>query len=371
MDPELPTRRILALDGGGLRAFFTLEVLARVESFVREELGRPDAVLADYFHLFAGTSTGAIVGVLLAWGLSVEEVRKLYQQTARGMFRRDRHPFAWFLRARYREDPLAAALRTFLVEEDGQEATLGSPRLRARYLAVARNASTGSAWPLCSHPALRFNDPTLPDSNLRVPLWQIVRASTAAPTYFAPERIALGAASYQFVDGGVTPYNNPALIAALMVTEPAYGIRWPTGEQRLYVLSVGTGRRRVRYRDSSGRRWNWQGSLPVVMAKTLGTLVEGTTNQQDFLCRVLGRCLYGATVDSEVGDLVPPADADPARERRFSYVRYNSEFPEDLFAPVLARHGGSVPMDRPALIPQFEEMGRRYADEAVRAAHLR
>ena len=374
MEPASATRRILALDGGGLRAFFTLEVLARVEKFVRERLGRPDAVLADHFHLFAGTSTGAIVGALLAWGLPVDEVRAIYRETARGMFRRDRNPLAWVLRARYREDPLAAALRRFFVEADGREATLGSPRLRALYLAVVRNASTGSAWPLCSHPALRYNDPALPDSNLRVPLWQIVRASTAAPTYFAPERITLGAVSHQFVDGGVTPYNNPALIAALMVTEPAYGIGWPGGEERLYVLSVGTGRRRVRYRDTGARRWSWQGSLPVVMKKTLATLIEGSTMQQDFLCRVLGRCLYGAEIDGEVGSLTQSASDDAEESgwgRRFSYARYNSEFPEDLFGPVLSRYGGSVPMDVPALIPAFEAMGRRYADECVRAEHLR
>ena len=65
------------------------------------------------------------------------------------------------------------------------------------------------------------------------------------------------------------------------------------------------------------------------------------------------------------------AGADPGRERRFSYVRYNGEFPEDLFGPVLARHGGSVPMDLPALMPRFEEMGRRYADACIRAEHLR
>ncbi len=371
------SRRILSLDGGGLRAFFTLEVLARIENLVRQRLGQPDAVLADYFDLIAGTSTGAIIGAFLAWGLSVATIQEHYHQAARLMFQRYRNPLQWLLRARYDEDPLTHYLREFFLEPDGSEAALGSARLRTLYLAVMRNVSTGSAWPLCSHPALKYNATDRADSNLRIPLWQLVRASTAAPTFFAPERIAVGGRDFRFVDGGVTPYNNPALIAALMATEPAYGVRWLTGEQRLYVLSVGTGRSRVRYANQGRERWNWQGSLPIVVGKTIAAMIDGATQQQDFLCRLLGRCLYGAPIDREVGDLIPLTREDPLSsvselpERKFSYVRYDTDFSESGFAAILTRYGGAVPIDVPALIPHFETHGRTYALEKVREEHLR
>ncbi len=373
---DFGSRRILALDGGGLRAFFTLEVLVRLEELVRQRLGRPDAVLADHFHLIAGTSTGAIVGAFLAWGLPVARIRELYLETAGRMFHRYRNPLRWVWRARYNEDVLTGFLRRFFVEEDGREAALGSTRLRTLYLAVMRNVSTGSAWPLCSHPALKYNAASRPDSNLLIPLWQIVRASTAAPTFFAPERIAFGGRDFRFVDGGITPYNNPALIAALMATEPAYRIRWPRGENRLHVLSVGTGHTRTKYTNLGTGFWNWQGSVPVVVTKTITALIEGASQQQDFLCRVLGRCLYGPEIDREVGDLIEHAlEASEAKApdepRRFSYVRYNTDFPEMDFAAVLARHGGAVPMDLPALIPQFTALGKAYAAEHVRDEHLR
>ncbi|MDQ6706824.1 MAG: patatin-like phospholipase family protein, partial [Acidobacteriota bacterium] len=71
-------KKLLALDGGGIRGVITLEVLERVEEIVRRKLARPDAVLADYFDYIAGTSTGAIIATCLALGKTVAEVREFY-----------------------------------------------------------------------------------------------------------------------------------------------------------------------------------------------------------------------------------------------------------------------------------------------------
>src|SRR5260370_35283128 len=57
-----------------------------------------------------------------------------------------------------------------------------------------------------------------------MPLWQLARASTAAPTYFPPETLVCGDKSFIFVDGGVTMYNNPAFQMFLMATVSNY---WP------------------------------------------------------------------------------------------------------------------------------------------------
>ncbi|MBV8140903.1 MAG: patatin-like phospholipase family protein [Verrucomicrobia bacterium] len=364
------TRRILSLDGGGLRAFFTLEVLERVEALVRRRLGREDAVLADHFDLIAGTSTGAILGAFLAWGLSIAKIKTLYEEMAGRVFRPYRNPLQW-LRNRYAAETLSSSLREFFVEEGPQglrEATLGSAMLRTVFLVVLRNASTGSAWPLCSHPALKYNARERSDCNLDLALWRIVRASTAAPTFFAPERIRTGDSTFQFVDGGVTPYNNPALIAALMVTEPCFNIRWPSGEDRLYVLSAGTGQTRVRYANMNNF---WELALPAVVSKTITALIEGSTQQQDFLCRIMGRCLHGPVIDTEVGELIAPQNYGNGNSRRFTYVRYNTDFTSPEFASVLSKYGGDVPMDLPVLIPTLQALGQRYALSEVREEHLR
>jgi patatin-like phospholipase/acyl hydrolase len=65
--------RILSLDGGGAKGFYTLGVLHEVEA----KAGRP---LSDVFDLIYGTSTGSIIGAMLALGMSVSEVHDLYKE---------------------------------------------------------------------------------------------------------------------------------------------------------------------------------------------------------------------------------------------------------------------------------------------------
>jgi uncharacterized protein len=70
-------KRILALDGGGLKGIVTLGFLERIEDTMRERHGAgPGFRLAHYFDLIAGTSTGAIIAAALATGMSVSEVTK-------------------------------------------------------------------------------------------------------------------------------------------------------------------------------------------------------------------------------------------------------------------------------------------------------
>jgi patatin-like phospholipase/acyl hydrolase len=218
---------------------------------------------------------------------------------------------------------------------------------------------------------LKYNARERRNCNLDLALWRIVRASTAAPTFFAPQRIRTGENAFQFVDGGVTPYNNPALIAALMVTESCFNIRWPIGEDRLYLLSIGTGRTRVRYANFNNF---WELAIPAVVSKTITALIEGATQQQDFLCRVMGRCLHGPVIDSEVGELIESAEHMEgllSQPRRFTYVRYNTDFNSPEFEAILQKYGGDVPMDSPSLIPALQTVGQSYARSEVREEHLR
>ena len=65
--------RILSLDGGGAKGFYTLGVLRELEAL----LGPP---LSNRFDLIFGTSTGAIIAALLALGLPIDEIHSLYKK---------------------------------------------------------------------------------------------------------------------------------------------------------------------------------------------------------------------------------------------------------------------------------------------------
>src|SRR5204863_4148824 len=105
--------------------------------------------------------------------------------------------------------------------------------------------TTDSPWPISSNPDALYNDPDRKGCNLKIPLWQLIRASTAAPVYFPPEVVELEPGdrtkTFVFADGGVTPYNNPAFVLFRMATDPAYRLNWPAGERQLLLVSVGTG----------------------------------------------------------------------------------------------------------------------------------
>ena len=53
--------RILSIDGGGIRGIIPAEVVVSIESKLQQKSGNPEARIADYFDLIAGTSAGGIL----------------------------------------------------------------------------------------------------------------------------------------------------------------------------------------------------------------------------------------------------------------------------------------------------------------------
>ena len=357
-------KRILALDGGGIRGVFSLQVLARIEGLLREHHGRPGLVLADVFHLIAGTSTGAIIAALLSWGLTVAEAEALYIRHGPQIFARAPWLMRW--KTKYRAEAMARFFReTFHDQDTGAPALLGSRRLRTMLLVVMRNASTGSPWPVTNNPAAVFNDRSLPDCNLDIPLWQLLRGSTAAPTFFPPEEIVLSNRRHLFVDGGITPFNNPALLAALVATLPCYRVGWPAGRERLHLVSVGTGSLRSRLPE---RKLARQVNVFDQISFLIPALIGSSMVTQDALCRVLGDCVHGAPIDAELGALDCPSLLGAA-EQKFTYARYDLAL--DAQTPTGKRLSrADTQLDNLRAIPVLQELGRGYAREHVRVEHL-
>lgn len=363
-------KNILALDGGGIRGVFALEILARMEQMLREYNRRNDFVLRDHFDFFAGTSTGAIIAACLCWGMSVGEIMNLYEEHGRKMFRL----LAWynpkrFLFSRFDAGPLSEILqRIFSEGGDGKEpALLGTDKLRSRdgqlrlLLVVVRNHSTGSAWPLTNNPAAIYNNREHADCNLNIPLFKLVRASTAAPTLFDPEIVQLGGTTSVFVDGSITPYNNPALIAALTALLPCYNLKWEPGPDKIRLISLGTIRFPSGLPKNARKLWIGYNASRIPM-----DLIQGAASEQDYLCRCLGECIYGEPIDSEVMDMI---DTSLPGERWFSYVRYNRSYSAKSAEELLGQHPDIARLDAVQTIPVLREIGREYAAN-VRLEHL-
>jgi len=364
---------MLALDGGGIRGLIALGILERLEALVFD---RTHLRLCDYFDYIAGTSTGAIIAAGLARGMKVAEIIEFYRSSGKQMF--ELAALVQRLKNFYTADPLKLKLQDFV----GRDTTLASNTLQCLLLIVTKNATTDSPWPVSNNPDARYNDPLRQDCNLQVPLWQLVRASTAAPVYFPPEILQWDPSdknkAFVFVDGGVTPHNNPAFLLYRMATNPAYRLNWKTGEDKLLIVSVGTGAAESVGATASSPNKN----IVSTITGLSGALMYGIQVEQDINCRTIGRCTYGARLDREMLDLIPrEVDGDMASPliplttdlgRHFLYARYNA----DLSAQGLRAAGFNdvIPaniqkMDGVENMEMLHDIGRK-AGLAVDAQHL-
>src|SRR5882672_7042887 len=80
-------KRILSLDGGGVRGAITIAFLERLEKLIEEIEGKP-ILLGDWFDLIGGTSTGAIIACALALGYRAADVHEFYNSISPKIFRR-------------------------------------------------------------------------------------------------------------------------------------------------------------------------------------------------------------------------------------------------------------------------------------------
>src|SRR5258708_4251481 len=101
-------RRLLALDGGGIRGLTTLEILTTLESLLAKATKRGKKFrLCHFFDYIAGTSTGAIIATGLAKGMSVSELMKFYIDSGVAMFDPQALLTRWKTPYKFKSGPLA------------------------------------------------------------------------------------------------------------------------------------------------------------------------------------------------------------------------------------------------------------------------
>lgn len=228
-------KRILSIDGGGIRGTFPAAFLTSLE----EGLDRP---IADYFDLITGTSTGGIIAIGLAMGLSAKDILALYEKRGpeifsqqhhglRGLIERGARKVKWATWGpKYSSDGLEAALKDVF-----QDRKLGEAKTRLMIPAWHQQMGSVYIFKTAHHERLSTDYKELARD--------AAMATASAPTYF---REYITARDVGLVDGGVWA-NNPTGIA---VAEAIGTLGWEAKELR--VLSIGCLEDVVEMRDAYG-----------------------------------------------------------------------------------------------------------------------
>lgn len=285
---------ILSLDGGGIRGVLTAKLLERLEAA---------CPFIDHIDLIAGTSTGGIIALALAHGVSPTELVALYRAHGRFIYA-DRDaldavagPADELWRADY--DNLKG-LRNAL------EPYLGSGRLRElnhRVLIPTFELCAPVPESGLEHwkPKFLHNYDT-PGNDGEVGVLDAALRTSAAPTYFP---------SYQgAIDGGVV-VNNPAMCAVAKALK--VGVRL----EDITLLSIGTG---FSPEKLVGDRLDW--GTTQWASRIVQLVLEGMPGVADYQClQVLGERYFRLDVRLEqpieldavdrLDDLVEIADARP------------------------------------------------------------
>jgi hypothetical protein len=359
---------MLSLDGGGVRGAIAIGFLERLESLIEEIEGRR-TLLCDWFDFIGGTSTGAIIAGALALGYRAAEVRKFYHALGPRVFRRSFWRIEGLM-SKFDRRNLISELEGILGDR-----TLDSDDLRTGLGVVAKRLDTGSCWVIANNPRSKYWD-TPSDrgfvGNRYYRLTNLIRASAAAPHYFDPELIEIIANEPPglFVDGGLTPHNNPALQLFLYAALPQYGLSWSLGPENLTIVSIGTGgfRPHVSVNELAWIR-------PIGMAiRALSAQITESAQLVLTLMSWLGDTPTVWPINRELADVagVPAPRGQPL----FRFLRYDIRLEQDWLArelgvelepKTLAKY---QLMDAPENIPAIYELGARAAERQITRDHL-
>lgn len=266
--------RILSIDGGGMRGIIPATILVYLEKQLKELTNNPNARIADFFDLIVGTSTG---GILSAFYLtptsnkdplrpstqySAQEALSFYLENGYQIFNQSKRKNWLGLRhlvnaAKY--SPLAIENKLKSTFGDLKMSQLVKPCLITTYNMVSKAA-------------FFFNSREDNGKKRDFYLKDVLRSTSAAPTYFPPARIKnLKSEDRMYnIDGGVFA-NNPSLCAYAEARNSEFekfSNTPPTIEEMLF-LSLGTGGGRFELPSMSrSHRWgliNWGKVVPEIM----------------------------------------------------------------------------------------------------------
>jgi patatin-like phospholipase/acyl hydrolase len=261
----MATYKILSIDGGGIRGLLTTVVLERLETAV------PGWI--DQANLLAGTSTGGIIALGLAQGLSPETLRQLYYDKGSRIFDDswldDLLDLGQIRGADYSNSNLRRELRRIMGETLLQE-------LKKHVLIPTFDLDNEHGDPMKrSWKPKFFHNFAGDDSDGDVQAYKVALYTSAAPTYFPSVD--------GYIDGGVIA-NNPSMAALVQTQDERVEIQNRPEITEIVLLSLGTGNQLYRI---EGKRHDWgfaQWAKPII-----NVMMDGGMGVADYQCQqILG-----------------------------------------------------------------------------------
>lgn len=313
----MQARRILSLDGGGIRGLVTGLWLQGVEAALAEA-GKPG--LRHRFDLYAGTSSGALIACGLAIGLPPERIVALYREQGHRIFPGFMQRLWSRAKRLLRQGPSAPkydgrGLDAVLREVFGHT-TLGQldpPVMITTYDTLSRRPVIFKSFK---------------PEHRDLPVWQVCRASSSAPTYFPAVGMAVEGKACSLIDGGVVA-NNPTALAI------AEAMRRDQDVDRcsdLVVLSAGSGARNRSISLQQAREWGaMEWAVPII-----NVLFDGNTDSVDYIARhLVGDSYFRLQTDLTIGS----DDTDDASDANLAAL-------ESLATGYLRREATRQALDR-------------------------
>ncbi len=344
-----------------MRGIVEVAFLEAVEASYRKRLGA-NTRLCDVFDLIGGTSTGALIATSLSLGLPLQQVRSFYLDQASAFFEQRR----WLGSVRRGGVFDSLALEDAYRDAIG-DIKLGDPAFETYLAIIAKRLDTGSPWLFNNIPsAPYFKDPAdgsyLGNENYVVA--RLLRAATAAPVFFEQHTMQIAPdENATFVDGGLSPFNDPSLALLQLARLKAFGLNWPVGPEALFFLSIGTGRFRQHVPSRLAQR-----AWPLQLAYlSMRGMVSDSETLSLAMMQWLGRSRRPELINSEIGTL---EDDDLAPAPLFSFLRLDLPLEvEELRAAGLDVRARDIKrfqrFDDPGIIRPLYDLTRTYIDATL------
>jgi uncharacterized protein len=309
-------KRILSLDGGGIRGILTGQILVALEEKlnkkyfdIKGEHPKRHIRLGEYFDMIAGTSTGGILTCILLCPddkdknypkFTAKQAVELYENNAKTIFRPTfSGKLPGFLSgiggSRYGSQKMEDLLKSYFGNRPISE--LLKPCLITSYDIQQRRAVF-----FTQHDALEKD-------NANFPIWQVARSTSAAPSYFPPAQAeARDSLMLSTIDGGLFA-NNPtmcAMIEALKVFSPDK--KHMIGPNALFIVSIGTGEIKKAYSYSDAVKWGilrWISPIIDIMMTGVSETVHYQLNK---LYKTIGKSKSYYRITPELGEASPDMD---------------------------------------------------------------